>query len=497
MHAATPRSGAVQARSRLDRLTQRLFSFPAVIVGILIAKAFWTCRSRIADPDIWWHLRNADVLVSTHHFPNSDTYSFTAAGAPWVNHAWLSELVFFFSYRALGLRGLFVVSFLAVAALSLSIFFLCRRRTTDPLTAALATIAGGLLAMVGFAPRTQLFGWLCFVAVFAILLRFRTDNSAPLWPVPILFCLWINCHAGWPFGLVILGIVLAAGLVPRDVGPIAAAPWSSPARKKLLATLVLSTAALFLNPFGYRLVWYPFDVALRQKLNVRLVEEWASVNFNDDRGLIVMIVLGAVFLMALAPRQRWRLDDAALTAFALYGGLTHVRMLLPAGIILPPILAPQLGTISSYDPARERRLLNAVVLAGIAAVLVFGSPSTRMLQAEAAAYFPVGAVDFLRSHPQDGKMFNSYEWGGYLGWELPETKVFIDSRTDIFEYKGVLKDYVRIGVLDDSQELLDRYGISLVLYTPQTPLAYFLSRDPGWQEIYRDTNAVLFRRARR
>ena len=127
MHAATPRSGAVQARSRLDRLTQRLFSFPAVIVGILIAKAFWTCRSRIADPDIWWHLRNADVLVSTHHFPNSDTYSFTAAGAPWVNHAWLSELVFFFSYRALGLRGLFVVSFLAVAALSLSIFFLCRR----------------------------------------------------------------------------------------------------------------------------------------------------------------------------------------------------------------------------------------------------------------------------------------------------------------------------------------------------------------------------------
>src|SRR5689334_15129889 len=186
MDTATPRSTAVQTHSRLDRLTLRVFSFPAVIVGILIAKAFWGLRARMADPDIWWHLRNAQVLLSTRHFPNFDTYSFTAAGAPWINHAWLSELVFFWFYRAMGLRGLFVVSFLVAATISVSIFFLCRRRTEDPLAAALATIAGGLLAMVGFAPRTQLFGWLCFVAVFAILIRFRSDDSTPLWPIPIL-----------------------------------------------------------------------------------------------------------------------------------------------------------------------------------------------------------------------------------------------------------------------------------------------------------------------
>jgi hypothetical protein len=45
----------------------------------------------IADPDIWWHLRNAEVFVQTHSVVHQDFYSFTAAGSRWINEAWLSE----------------------------------------------------------------------------------------------------------------------------------------------------------------------------------------------------------------------------------------------------------------------------------------------------------------------------------------------------------------------------------------------------------------------
>jgi hypothetical protein len=38
----------------------------------------------IADPDIWWHLRNAEVLVRTHAVVTRDFYSFTAAGSRWI-----------------------------------------------------------------------------------------------------------------------------------------------------------------------------------------------------------------------------------------------------------------------------------------------------------------------------------------------------------------------------------------------------------------------------
>jgi hypothetical protein len=489
-------SHAAHGPDLLGRLTNRVFSFPAAILAILVAKAFWTCRSRIADPDIFWHLHNAERLLVTHHFPNFDTYSFTAAGAPWMNHSWLSELLFYSGFHAFGLQGLFVIAFVAVAILSVSIFLLCLSQTKDPLAAGIASAGGVVLGTVGFAPRTQLFGWLCFVAIFAILLCFRSNKAAPLWAIPVLFCLWINCNASWPFGLVVYGIVFAVGLIGRDLGPLAAARWSASAIKKLSVTLALSIAALFVNPFGYRLVGYPLDFALRQTLNVELVEEWASVNFNDSRGAIVLVVLGAVFLMALMPRKKWRIDDVALTAFALYGGLTHIRLLLPAGIILAPTLAPQLGEISSYRRGHERRFVNAIFLVAVLALIVFAFPSTPQLHEQIRQYFPTEAVHYLKGHPQEGNMFNFYDWGGYLQWELPNAKVFIDSRADIFEYKGVLNDYFRIGVLDDSEELLGRYDIKYVVYPPKTPLIYLLTKSGRWEQIYRDANAVILRSRR-
>src|SRR5437870_9534483 len=87
---------------------------------------------------------------------------------------------------------------------------------------------------------------------------------------------------------------------------------------KLLVTFGSSLAALFINPFSCKLVLYPFDLALHQKLNVRIVGEWASVDFNDSRGLFVIITLFAVLALALLPRRPWRIDDAALAGFALY-----------------------------------------------------------------------------------------------------------------------------------------------------------------------------------
>lgn len=489
-------STAAPALSEISRrrLSDRIFGFPALLAGILVARACWTCRSNIVDIDMWWHLRNAAYLLANHRLPNIDTYSFTVAGTPWMSHEWLGEIPFLLGFRVLGLRGLFVVTFLCVAVLSLSLFQICRVRTSDPLAAALATIAAGVLGMISWSPRPQLLGWLCFTAIYAILLLYREHRTAKLWLIPPLFCLWINCHGGWAYGLIVFAIVIAAGLLPEDVGLIAARPWSRTELKQLLTTLGASVALLFVNPFGYKLVWYPLDYLFRQKLNTALVEEWQSVNFNDERGMYVFAILAAVFLFAVLQRRRWHIDEVLLAGFALYGGLAHLRMLLPAGIILAPILAPHMEGLSAYDPRQERRLINGILLAGVAGFLVFAFPREAMLQKRLPEHFPVNATHFIRAHPLDGPVFNYYEWGGYLEWELPQMKMFIDSRVDIFEYKGVLRDYVKIATLNDSEELLDRYAIRYVLYAPTTGLAYHLGKSPAWREIYRDHDAVLFAR---
>jgi hypothetical protein len=476
------------------RLAAAISSFPAIIVAVLVGKVYWTCRDNIADPDLWWHLRNAQYLTQTLSFPRLESYSFTAAGWPRINHEWLSELFYYAAFRALGLEGIFIVFASVLAVLVVAVFCLCRKETKDPVVAGVATLFGGFLAMVGFAPRTEHFAWVCFVAMYALLLRFRSGKPAPLWLIPILFAIWINCHGSWLIGLSVYAIFLLSGLIRRDIGRLSAAPWSNSELKKLIVTGVASLALLFANPYGYRLVLYPFDTMFHQKLNVASVTEWASVDFNDARGKLVTLVLGVIFAITLISRKRWRIDDALLTAFVLYCGIAHIRFLMLAGIVLPPILAAHLGRIRSYDPRHERRFLNSALVVIILGVCVLEFPSAQMLNAEVAQFFPVRATEFLRTHPQRGHLFNLYQWGGYLEWNLPQAPTFIDGRADPFEYKGVLKDYMDIATLNNSQEILDRYQVTNVLYPVGTPLSYFLSKSSQWERIYSDGQSVIYRR---
>jgi hypothetical protein len=73
---------------------------------VLAAVIFRYCPRGLAEPDIWWHLRNAAYLFQHHSFPRVDTYSFGAAGLPRLNYEWLSEIPFLLGFDAGGLQGL-------------------------------------------------------------------------------------------------------------------------------------------------------------------------------------------------------------------------------------------------------------------------------------------------------------------------------------------------------------------------------------------------------
>jgi hypothetical protein len=476
------------------------------MASALVPLVFRVYRSGIADPDLWWHLRNAKYLVTNLRLPTIDTYSYTTAGSYWMNHEWLSELFYYGAYRAFDLRGVYVLSAAGLAALGVAVFWLCMKESGSPLVSAAATIMGLLLQGVGFAPRTQIFGWLCFAVMFALLLRFRSVRSAPLWLLPPIFCLWINCHGSWVFGMAVYAIFILAGLIRHDIGRLAAHPWSSNELKKLVLTGLASAAALFANPFGYRLVLFPIHaiygatVAHDGGISADIIREFAPVNFEVARGKVVMLLLGLIFAMVLAGRKRWRIDNALLTAFVLYGGLTHVRLLFLAGIVLPPVLASQIGQSRSYDGRRQRRKLNLALLAIVLGELVFSFPSAKTLQAQIATAFPVRALEYLRANPQQGNMFNQYDWGGYLEWNLPEVPTFIDGRGDLVDAKGRpvdhFNDCIEIVTLKNTQELLERFNVSYILFATNTPLAYYLSKVPQWERIYSDDQAVVYRAVR-
>ena len=95
----------------------------------------------------------------------------------------------------------------------------------------------------------------------------------------------------------------------------------------------------------------------------------------------------------------------------------------------------------------------------------------------------------------NGRIFNQYAWGGYMEWNAPELKTFIDGRADIFVYNGVFEDFLRATAIEHSFEILDKYKIDYVFLQPKERLVYLLAHSPAWRMIYSDKVAVLFERA--
>jgi hypothetical protein len=235
----------------------------------------------------------------------------------------------------------------------------------------------------------------------------------------------------------------------------------------------------------------------KQKLNVGNVVEWASVDFNTAHGKFMLLVLSIIFATLVGTKRRWRLDEAVLAGFAVCCALIHIRFMYFAGIVLPPILAPQIENLCSrkpYQPAKTKKVLNGLMIGIPCMLTVLRFPSTSVIDQRVREYFPVQALEFLKARPLEGNIFNPYDWGGYIEWTAPEIKTFVDSRTDIFEYKGVLKDYLSVSRLQDSQEILDHYNIQYVLYKSDSALSYFLSHTPNWKPVYRDKVAIVFER---
>ena len=504
--AIAPMSAVMVASNTLDRFVpahpgsdahrwwRTLAGFPTVLAAALATTVVIFANRNIADPDIWWHLRNADELVRTGHFVRADAYSYTVLGAPWINHEWLGELPYYLGWRWLGLRGLYLVMVLALVAIVLLLYRVAYVRAHDYKAAALACGFALPLATVSFGPRTLLFGWI-FLLLELLILETYDSHPQRLWLLPPLFVLWVNTHGSWLIGLALLIAFAAAGYCDVHAGRIKSARRSLTELKQLAAVITCSTVALLVNPYGWHLVFYPFDLAFRQKLNVSHVEEWQSPNFHALRGKLLLAMLLGFVVLALVRGGSFRLHEVLFVLVAFYAALTYTRFLFLAAIILTPVLAAEIslrgfGGRTTADKAG----LNMLMIGAMVAIMGWQAPSNAQLSTGIVEEYPVAALSHLNSIPAGIRILNDYDWGGYLIWNARQLPVFIDSRVDIFEYSGIFADYLDIMGLKNSLELLHKHDIHYVLFARQKPLTYLLRNSAGWKIIYEDNVAVLFER---
>ena len=494
MSASTNTAAALPPRSLWSR---RLFSFPVVLAMLLLAVLAYSASGQgISDPDIWWHLRNAAQLLHTRHFIRADSWTFTVAGKPWIDIEWLAELPYYVAWRWLGDRGLYLVMLLLAGAIVVGVYGLAWLRSRDWLAAFLVSLIAIHFSIVSLAPRPLLFGWLFLVVELAILWVLQHGRDHTLW-LPLLFLLWINTHGSWFIGFVLMVLFFACGWIQGEWGRLYALRWAPPQKRKFLLVIAASCAALFVNPWGWRLVVYPVEAVFRHRLGTQYIAEWASLDFHTAFGKEVLLVLLGFAVLQLLRRRRWPLQDLVFALIAVYAAFAYVRFVFLAGILLLPMLAMDLKfppAASSDGPSKDFRWPSAVAVVVLLALMAADIPGAQQLQAGVAKDFPQTALPYLRGLAGRGNLFNEYDWGGYLEWQAPELKTFIDPRADIFVRTGVMADYARAVRAQDTFAILAKYRIRFALLAKDSPMAYLLEHSTDWKIVYQDKQAVVFQR---
>lgn len=485
-----------RAPSHATRVIRKVFSFPTMLAGLLIVLGVLTVRSRFDDPDMWWHLKTGEIIWTTHTIPVTDLFSYTTNHQASVPQEWLAQVSIYSAYRWGGFSGLMLWLCLGTAILLIAGYALCSMYSGNSKVAFVGAMTIWLFATIGLAIRPQLIGYILLIAELALIHLGRNRNPHWFFWLPILFAVWINCHGSFFLGILVAGIILFSSFFDFRSGSLVAPHWDPHCRRMLVLALALSVAALFLNPDGIKQMLYPINTTLHQPLGLGSSEEWKATQMTDPRGLALLAVLLCSFLLVVIRRSELYWDELLLLALATWMAVSHERMLIVFGILASPMLCRQLSTSwEGYNAEKDRIWPNAALMGISMLVAILAFPSRQNLEQQVQDRSPVKAVEFIKNSHLPGPMLNDYTFGGYLIWAAPEHKVFVDGRSDVYEWAGVLSEFGNWATLNsDPNTLLQKYRISFCLLSSHSPMVRVLRLMHEWKIVYSDTNSVIFAR---
>lgn len=460
------------------------------------------------DSDTWWHLRSGQWIVENQQLIREDIFSYTSAGNSWQYPGQWVQVLMFKLYNWFGPGGLN----LWVSITVVTIFaFIWRTTQGNSLFRAIVLIFAAISSAIYWAARPYLISYLLFAIYFYLLEKNSRIGKRNLWLIPILMIAWVNSHGGFLAGFILwvpyfaqsfLEWIKAKRLNQAEEIPI----YKGRLTNDLKVGLGMLLATL-LNPQGLSLWTLPFTTVSRQAEQL-FIAEWQSPDFHDPTLLPFALMLVLTIVILGGSKKRIKLYEILLLGGFGLLGLISVRNIFFFVIVAPAILSRagesffttlatdfrfNLELDFSKQPNRIGSLINfaMVVLVGLVALLRLVSYLPRNVnQEELEKKYPVAAVEFIKSQNLEGRMFNTYNYGGYLIWALPEFPVFVDGRADLHKDDIILTWYQVINGSEEYRELFKEYNIRFVVVEPGVPLLFELESN-NWTTIYEDDLAVV------
>jgi hypothetical protein len=464
----------------------RLWTVLAVLLPVLGALV-----ARLSTVDLAYHLRAGEEILAARTVPTVDSWTFTAAGLPWVDQQWGAQVIFRAVESLGGWTGVVVARAALVGWIFGGLASLGRRRGLDARTSALLALAAFVVASPALALRPQLLGMACFVAVL-LLVSERRRAPRLVWLAPVVIAVWANLHGSFVLGPVVLGLAWL-----EDIGDRARAS------NRTLAVVIAGALAACLTPSG-PLVWvYAVGLSVDPEVTARITE-WQPTSLRDIAGLLFFAsALGIVALIARrGVRVAWP-TLAWLGVFFLIGAYAERgvawwplgAVAAIAGTVVPPVAsAAPLRPDRPFVRRLNAVLVGALVLAGIALLPTWRSPTQEAdVSGGVVSPAPAGITAAVRDVARSGdRLFHPQPWGSWFEYAIRDLPVVIDSRIELFPAEVWDRfEAVEAGV-DGWRDILDAWSVTIVVTRAADSAFADRLAAAGWVRIHADPDGGVF-----
>jgi hypothetical protein len=472
-----------------------------LLLFVAVGVVCFVLKTSVLDADLWLHLKAGDWMVHHRAFPYVDPFSRTAAGRPWLAYSWLPEVALYLSYRLFGLTGIGFYGTTLTLLVAASVLWMAWRLSQRFWLSCLLAAAACYGFLFNTMPRPVFISMILMSVTLALLLlASRDQNPRYLYWLPLIFCLWANSHVQFIYGIAVVGLFAGTLVVQRAAERLGLLPsWCMPATLPTVTVLAVFAAcivATLIGPYSFRLYQEAYLYS-KSKVIYTLVTELQALDFRSFRHY-VQLLLTAVAFVAVGWNKK---VDPFRLLLLMFSSLVAYRAIRESWFACIPAVA--CIAASAWRPAQaqveERKPLPKLAFAFVSAIFVLllwqrGLDFDRQaLQAAVSRELPVRAADFIRQSKPPGPLYNTFRWGDFLIWYLPEYPVAIDGRSDLYGEQAVeLFTKTAYGVSYKTDPYLNESGV--VLMQRNLPLVKFLSQDPQYEKEYEDEIAVVFRR---
>ncbi|MFA5404434.1 MAG: hypothetical protein WC358_05830 [Ignavibacteria bacterium] len=490
---------------------------------------YFTTFKITGDDDVFWHLATGKYILQTHQVPSTDIFGYMTQGQEWMPFEWGWDVITYTIYTFSGYNGISVFRTILIL-LIFYLYFLILRKFKVSYTIsfiALFFLAFGIIDRL--SPRPHLMSYLSFVLLLLIIVQYRyinRNNFKILFYIPLIFLVWANMHMGIIAGMFLLGLYVFSEIIiflnPNKFSSKEIPALTKPELVRLLLIFLASILVMFVNPNFYQTYLYAYSHTKMKMLET--VNEWISPfsgKYNDSFvSIIYKIMLFSGVLILFYSKKKKDLFPALLfIGFAIYS-VRAMRFTVDYVLILFVFLVVSINfSLNSIKSINIRDFIFKKPFIKIALSLFFVFLTVQInsndLYLKYLKYYritgfginsdfiPTQMFDFMKESKVTeigDKIFNHFGTGGFLVWNFPDKKNFIDSRNlndDIFfKYNQIIMKK------QGFEQKLDEYGIDYAIYLApdlvrapqemeQTVISYFC-KNKDWKLIFWDDKSFLW-----